>query len=178
MTGVGLLRHPPVRVPPGRCYGRADLRLAPGWQAGMPALAAASRRIGPRVVHTSPLERCRLPAAALAGLLGIPVRIDQRLVELDFGDWDGRCWDALPREALDRWAADPLGFAAPGGETGHALIARMREVRDALLGAGIAALVVSHGGPLRLLGPMLRGDDPDLLRPAPALGMLELVDIA
>ena len=69
MTRIGLLRHPPVLVAPGRCYGRADLPLAPCWQAGMPALAAALRRIDPRVVHTSPLGRCRLPAEALGRLL-------------------------------------------------------------------------------------------------------------
>ena len=167
-----------MRVPPGRCYGHADLPLEPGWQALMPALAASLRPIGLRVVHTSPLERCLLPAEALGLLLEVPVRIDRRLVELDFGDWDGRLWDELPREALDRWAADPVAFAAPGGESGRSLIDRVRQVRDALVDAATGAVVVSHGGPLRLLGPMLRGQDPDLLRPAPAPGVLEMVELS
>ncbi len=164
-------------MPPGRCYGRADLPLLPGWQATVPALAATLRGIAPRLVHTSPLQRCREPADALGTLLDIPVRIDPRLVELDFGDWDGRRWDALPREALDRWAADPLGFAPPGGESGRALVERVTRVREELAGTGAAAIVVSHGGPLRLLGPMLRGQDPDLLRPPPPIGGLELVQV-
>ncbi len=144
----------------------------------MPALAAALRPTRPWIVHTSPLERCRLPAQALGLLLDCPVRIDRRLIELDFGDWDGRLWDDLPREALDRWAADPPGFAAPGGESGQSLIDRVREVRQALADAATAAVVVSHGGPLRLLGPMLRGQNPDLLRPAPAPGVLEMVELS
>jgi alpha-ribazole phosphatase len=37
--------------------------------------------------------------------------------------------------------------------------------------------VVSHGGPLRLLGPMLRGEAPDLLAPAPAMGRIESLRI-
>lgn len=164
-------------MPPGRCYGRADLPLVPGWQAGLPALAAALRPIDPRVVRSSPLERCRLPAEALGRLLDIPVQPDPRLLELDFGDWDGRDWDALPRDALDRWAADPVGFAPPGGEAGRSLIARVAQACGELLAAGTGALVVSHGGPLRLLGPMLRGQHPDLLRPAPRPGALDLVDI-
>ncbi len=143
----------------------------------MPALAAALRPINPRMVHASPLERCRLPADALGRLLGIPVQADPRLLELDFGDWDGSDWDALPREALNRWAADPSGFAPPGGESGRALIERVAQACGELLEAGTGAVVVSHGGPLRLLGPMLRGQAPDLLRPAPAPGVLELVDI-
>ncbi len=166
-----------MRVPPGRCYGRADLPLLPGWQATLPALVAALRPIHPQVIHTSPLQRCRLPAEALGRLLDIPVRTDPRLIELNFGDWDGSDWDALPRQALDRWAADPSGFAPPGGESGQALIERVAQACRDLLHDGAAAAVVSHGGPLRLLGPMLRGEKPDLLRPAPGLGVLELVDV-
>ncbi len=143
----------------------------------MPALAATLRPIVPRAIHTSPLRRCREPAEALGALLDIPVRIDPRLVELDFGAWDGQDWDALPRPALDRWAADPVGFTPPGGESGRALVERTVQVRDALTGAGVAAVVVSHGGPLRLLGPMLRGQHPDLLRPPPPPGTLELVEM-
>ena len=151
--------------------------MLPGWQATLPALAAALRSIHPRVIHTSPLQRCRLPADALGRLLDIPVRTDLRLIELDFGDWDGSDWDAVPRQALDRWAADPSGFAPPGGESGRALIERVAQACRDLLHAGESAVVVSHGGPLRLLGSMLRGETPDLLRPAPRLGQLELVEI-
>ncbi len=167
-----------MRVPPGQCYGRADLPLEPGWQAAMPALAASLRPTGPRIVHTSPLGRCLMPAETLGLLLDVPVRIDRRLIELDFGDWDGRPWDELPREALDRWAANPAGFAAPGGESGRSLIDRVRQVRDALVDAATSAVVISHGGPLRLLGPMLRGQDPNLLQPAPPPGVLEMVELS
>ena len=144
----------------------------------MPALAAALRPAEPQTIHTSPLTRCLLPADALGLLLDVPVRIDRRLIELDFGDWDGRRWDDLPREALDRWAADPAGFVPPGGESGQSLIDRVRQVRDALVEAGTGAVVVSHGGPLRLLGPMLCGHDPDLLRPAPPPGVLHVVELS
>ena len=167
-----------MRVWSGRCYGRADLPLLPGWEATLPALAAALRPVRPRMVHTSPLQRCRLPAEALARLLDIPVRTDPRLIEFDFGDWDGADWNALPRQALDQWAADPPGFAPPGGESGAALIERVAEACHDLMHAGSSAIVVSHGGPLRLLGPMLRGEKPDLLRPSPGLGELIIVKIA
>ncbi len=163
-------------MPSGRCYGRADLPLLPGWQATLPALAAALRPIHPHLIHTSPLQRCRLPAEALSQLLAVPVRTDPRLIELDFGDWDGADWDTLPGQALDQWAADPPGFAPPGGESGQALIERVAQFCHDLLHGGGCAVVVSHGGPLRLLGPMLRGEKPDLLRPAPKLGILELVN--
>lgn len=170
-----LLRHPPVRSPPNCCYGRTDLPLADGWTALLPGLVAALRELAPALIRTSPLQRCRLPAAALARHLQIPLRIDPRLAELDFGEWEGLDWDRVPRAALDLWAADPAGFAAPGGETGAALIARIRAVLADLSGDGVSSLVVSHGGPLRLLGPLLRGAEPDLLASPPGLGMLQIV---
>lgn len=141
----------------------------------LPDWLAALRPLGVHSVRTSPLRRCLSPAEALAAALDIPLQVDPRLAELDFGDWEGCSWSEVPRAALDRWAADPVGFAAPGGETGAALIVRVRAVLADLLDQAKSCLVVSHGGPLRLLGPMLRGEPPELLAPAPALGSLQTI---
>ena len=162
---------------PNRCYGRTDLPLAAGWQALIPDLVARLRDLEPALIRTSPLRRCRLPALAIGRLLDRPVELDPRLIELDFGLWEGVDWDEVPRAALDRWALDPHGFAPPGGETGAALIRRARAVRAELVADGRCCLVVSHGGPLRLLGPMLRGEAPDLLAVPPPMGALQVLEI-
>ena len=115
-------------------------------------------------VWTSPARRCRMVAEALG-----PHTVDARLQELDFGTWEGQAWDAVPRAMLDAWAADLMGFAPPGGESGAALVARA-----GAFVAGLAAgdhVVITHGGPLKVLGAMLRGSPVDLLAPAPALGV-------
>lgn len=166
-----LIRHPPVEVAPGTCYGRMDLGLSAEGRAAVPRLAAAIRQAGVAVVWTSPALRCRVVAEAS----GAPVIVDARLLELDFGAWEGVAWDAVPRDALDRWAADPLGFAPPGGETGAALIARVSDLNAAIAADGRDCAIVSHGGPLRLLPPLIRGEPPDLLAPAPPLGSVQLI---
>lgn len=158
---------------PNHCYGRTDLPLASGWRNHLPELAQSLASI--RLIHTSPLSRCRLVAEALAERLRVPMRVDPRLIELDFGEWDGLDWDVVPRDALDRWAADPAAFAPPGGETGWALIERIGAFLNDLRLDRRCCLVVSHGGPLRLLGPMLRGEAPDLLAPGPSMGELRIV---
>ena len=71
---------------------------------------------GVREVWSSPAVRCRGLAEAIAAVLRVPLREDQRLWELDFGAWEGRPWETIAREDLDRWALDPLGFAPPGGD--------------------------------------------------------------
>ena len=149
----------------GRCYGRTDLLLADP-QDGE-ALAAQLRPLG-GAVWSSPAARCRV----VAGLVG-PHQVDGRLAELDFGAWEGMHWDDVPLDALDRWAADPVAFAPPGGESGGALIARIRQFC-----AGLPEgdhVVISHGGPLKVLAALLRGESVDLLAPAPGLGSVTIV---
>lgn len=164
-----LARPPPVRVAGGVCYGRLDVPCRDDGEASALAARIAAHR--PAAVWSSPSLRCR----AVAEAVGLAVGFDARLLELDFGAWEGVAWDDISRALLDAWAKDPLGFAAPGGETGAALLARVREVAADLRASPGPVAVVSHGGPLRLLGPLLRGEPPDLLRPAPALGSIELV---
>ncbi len=163
---VVLVRHPPPDIPPGVCYGRLDLTVRTTDAVRIGAQLAA---LNLTLAWSSPALRCRMVAEAS----GLPVRHDTRLLELDFGAWEGVTWDGVPREALDRWAADPLGFAPPGGESGAQLLARVRDMHRAILAENADCAVVSHGGPLRLLAALLRGEAPDLLAQAPPIGSVQ-----
>lgn len=157
-----LVRHPAPAIAPGTCYGRLDLDLGPVGEAALPHLVAALPRLQ---VWTSPARRCR----RLADLLSPTPTIDHRLRELDFGAWEGLPWDAIPRAALDAWAAAPEAFAPPGGESGAALLHRIGSICRDLPASGI---VISHGGPLKLIAAILRGEQPNLLAPAPPIGSI------
>lgn len=167
---VVLVRHPPPDVQPGVCYGRLDLPLHPVAAATIGHLATSLPCGGIARIRTSPSQRCRILADALGELCGAQPATDVRLQELDFGAWEGVPWDEVPRAALDAWAASPMRFAPPGGESGASLVARMSAVHDDLRRAGESCLVVSHGGPLKVLGALLRDEAPDLLAPPPPLG--------
>lgn len=142
---IHLIRHPAVAVPPGICYGQSDvaLREAPD---------ALGQRLRARLpahftLLSSPLSRCRL----LAETLGEP-QLDARLMEIDFGDWEMRSFDAIGRAAIDVWAADPLHFVPPGGESVAAVAQRAcAALADALQNAKGPLVIVSHGGPLRAI---------------------------
>ncbi|WP_428376839.1 histidine phosphatase family protein [Lichenicoccus sp.] len=165
MTTIVLLRHPRPALPEaGLCYGRLDPELRPGWQAEIDALTLPVLRDA--LLWTSPSRRCAAPARRLAARLGLQVRVDERLQELDFGDWEGLSWDQVPRAALDLWAGDLLAFAPPGGETGAALVERVGRFHGMLRADARSAIVVSHGGPLRVLSPLLRDVPVDLAAPA------------
>ena len=60
---------------------------------------------------SSPLGRARDTAEALG--LAMPVEVDERWVEVDYGELEGRALGAVPAELWARWRADPA-FAPPG----------------------------------------------------------------
>lgn len=167
---LALIRHPAVRGGAGRCYGRLDLPLTePGHD--IPPIVTALGPLRGAMILTSPLRRCAQLAEAIAAAWAQapPVR-DARLLEMDFGAWEGRPWDEIPRAALDAWADDLLGFAPPGGESGAALLARVSALWADVAARGKACILVTHGGPLRILTALAEGCAPDLAAPAPPLG--------
>jgi alpha-ribazole phosphatase len=166
---VVLVRHPAVSIAPGICYGRLDVML----KDGVGDLPADPAFVGIRRVWTSPARRCRELALAIWG----DAADDPRLLELDFGAWEGRTWDSVPRDLLDDWAASVVEFAPPGGESGAALIARVSAFHDDLMRAAEDCIVVSHGGPLKVLRALLTGRQVDLLAPAPAIGSVEVFEV-
>ena len=170
-----LVRHTPVLVAPGTCYGRRDVALRAQAAGDIAAVVARLGSVRPDSVRTSPARRCRALADAIAGARGGVVGEDARLLELDFGAWEGLAWDDVPRAALDRWAADLWGFAPPGGESGGALVARCRAAYAALP-AGGCHVVVSHGGPLRVLGALAAGVAVDLGVAAQGLGEVRVFE--
>ena len=108
-------------------------------------------------LHASPLQRARL----LAEALGDP-SLDPRLMEIHFGEWEGRLFDDIGRDALDAWVAAPLDFAPPGGESPRQMAERVRAfLADLRRTAPAAAVVVAHGGPLRALAGELLGLPPE-----------------
>jgi alpha-ribazole phosphatase len=168
---IALVRHPSVSVAPGLCYGRRDLCLDADGLGAIPRMAASLRAFP--TIWTSPARRCR----EVADAIGPAPRLDERLLELDFGDWEGMAWNDVPRDMLDCWAAEPRHFAPPGGETGAALLARVRSFHRTINDEGRDCAVIAHGGPLKLLGALLRGQQPDLLAAAPLIGSIEILSI-
>jgi alpha-ribazole phosphatase len=93
-------------------------------------------------ILTSPMKRAARLAEGLARARGLDLSTDARLAEMDFGAWEGRRWDDIPRAELDAWAADLLNARPHGGESVAMMAARAAEALDDCAGA----LVVTHMG--------------------------------
>ena len=105
---------------------------------------------------SSPLERCKETARALAAEQAQPVKIatERGLVECDYGDWQGRPLKELAREKL--WKviqSHPASVTFPGGEAMAAMSARaVAAVRRH------DALVEAEHGPHAVWAAVTHGD--------------------
>jgi broad specificity phosphatase PhoE len=107
-----------------------------------PAVAGVSRLV------TSPLRRARETASALG--LAVPVEVDHRWTELDYGEFEGRRFTEVPTETWRRWREDPT-YSPPGGESIDAVGRRGRDACEHLAvdSAGADVAVVSHVSPIK-----------------------------
>lgn len=108
------------------------------------ALAAAVQ--GAARVVCSPLLRTRETAEAL----GLPVEIDERWVEIDYGSLDGTPLRDVPAALWAEWRAD-IGFVPGGGESLASLGARVREAAADLVEEARQhdVVVVTHVSPIK-----------------------------
>jgi broad specificity phosphatase PhoE len=137
----------------GLLLGRLDppldeLGLA---QASAAADALAAGVTGVSRVICSPLARARDTASFIAARFGAEVDVDDRWIELDYGEYDGVALTDVPADEWARWRADPA-FAPPGGESLASLRTRvdgaLDELRDSLVD-GSDVVVVSHVSPIK-----------------------------
>jgi len=151
-----LIRHTRPDVPEGLCYGRTDVPLD---EADLErGIARIAQHLPPGMpFHSSPSSRCARLQAALAGNTGGKVLTpDPRLMELDFGAWEGQLWSALPRHETERWTRDIVDEAPPGGEKLRDMVERVEafamDLRRAAAEEGAGKVgIVGHAGSLKVL---------------------------
>ena len=155
--------------------------------ASAEALAAALPA-SVQLAHHSPLQRCAQLARALQALRpGLALHADARLQELDFGDWEGRAWDAIGRAPVDAWTADFASHRPGGGESLADMLQRvaaaLAAARAAPNGSGNAVLWITHAGVARCVQWLLRHGSATLPRAdqwpvaAPGFGAWEVLDL-
>ena len=133
------------------------------------------------VIISSPLRRCRCFAEHLANQLGLPMRVNEHIKEMYFGDWEGIStqviYEAEPEQLANFWQF-PTQYHAPNGESliqfqqrifiGFEQIYTQIQAQN-----GQKALVITHGGVIKLLTCLAQQQNLDNLLKMPAeLGKL------
>ncbi|MBL8701803.1 MAG: histidine phosphatase family protein [Alphaproteobacteria bacterium] len=167
MTLVALLRHAPTDWNRDkRLQGRADIAITASSRAEL-----ATRRVPAPYDNwrtlSSPLARCLDTAAAL----GLVVTPEPRLVEMDWGAYQGQTIDELrQRHGADFGANERRGLdmLPPGGESPRQVQARVAPLLAAIARDGRPTLLVTHRGVIRAVyaaavGWTMTGDPPHAL---------------
>ncbi len=146
---IYLIRHSKTIATPGLCYGRTDIALDDNFadelakiRTKLPELHADCR------VFSSPLSRC----TQLAEQLSEHVETDDRLLEINFGDWENIPFDALDSDELRHWTDNFVTSRAPNGECFTDLFLRAGEFwQDLVQQDAPQALIITHAGTIRAL---------------------------
>lgn len=151
-----LIRHTTPRIAPGTCYGQLDISLAESFEAEAEQVLHWLPPV--ELILTSPLQRAQRLAVHLARGRQCELRSDARLMEKNFGVWEGKAWNEIARKEIDAWAEDVMGYAPPGGESAQQVVQRTK-----ILLSEIAQLpqqriaLVAHGGSIRAMLAQMGG---------------------
>ncbi|HUJ04747.1 MAG TPA: histidine phosphatase family protein [Streptosporangiaceae bacterium] len=155
-TTTLLLRHGQTELSTERRFaGRGDIPLT---AEGVRQAGLAGRRLartGVDVIVTSPLQRSRRTAEAVAEATGAPLVVDQDLAEADFGAWEGLTFGEARQkwpDELAAWMGSP-DAVPPGGESFAMVALRVLAALDRLTSGypQATAVVVSHVTPIKTL---------------------------
>ncbi|MBI1244667.1 MAG: histidine phosphatase family protein [Alphaproteobacteria bacterium] len=166
-TRVAFMRHGPTAWNAAkRLQGRADIDLTDKTVGFL-----KERRLPPEVdgwhALCSPLARCRQTAEAL----GLAARTDPRLIEMDWGEFEGRSVAQLRADIGAEFThneARGLDFTPPKGESPRMVRARVLPLLREIARAGRDTLCLTHRGVFRAVYSQARGwdmtgDPPDAL---------------
>jgi len=155
----------------GGVAGRTDIALSERGRQAVKALRASLPAVFavastgenlPPAWCCSPVQRTVETASLLCG--DAPLASDPRLVELDFGDWEGSTWEAVHRDhgaQLAAWGENWVSGAPPNGESFAQQLARCALWLDEAQGErGDVRVAVAHGGTIRALLSLLLGHAP------------------
>jgi alpha-ribazole phosphatase len=152
-----LVRHAQPLVESGVCYGVLDVAAdaAATWQA---ARSLAQALPGGAPVISSPLQRCELLAQVLQGIRpDLAYKTDQRLVEMNFGCFEGQRWDGMARQALDDWTVDFWQHRFGGVQSVAEFMAQVSSAWDEARLAAQDQVWMTHAGVIRAVQLLARG---------------------
>ena len=147
---IVLIRHTSVGIEKGTCYGWSDVPVADTFET---EAAITKQNLGSTefdAVFSSPLTRAR-KLAAYCGYEN--PQIDDRLKEMNMGDWEMKKFDEIQDENLQKWYDDYMHLAATNGESFPILYARVSSFLDEIKSRPYKNVAVfAHGGVLICAG--------------------------
>lgn len=151
---IFLVRHTTPKIDSGLCYGQSDVGLAESFEAEWLSFRSKIAHLESPLVFSSPLQRCfKLAQKAVTHFDFSEQFIDDRLMELNFGDWELKAWRDIPQGLVGEWTDEHVKQAPPNGESFVELHERAKAFLYDLAKHqnNKQALVFTHAGVIRAL---------------------------
>ncbi len=146
---IYLIRHTRPDVAAGVCYGQSDVPLA---ESFADELALLSEKIAfpvRSVVMSSPLHRCLQLATGMFD--ESLIQIDDRLMEVCFGDWEMQAWDDIDPVELAYWGNNFVSTSSPNGESLECMSHRVMSLWNNLDHLNQDYVLFTHSGVIRVI---------------------------
>ena len=117
---IYLVRHTETVAPKGICYGQADVNIKEPY---LDIFQEIKKQLpSDAVVYSSPLLRCK----KMAEFFSENIIFDNRLKEMNFGNWELLAWNDIPLEEINPWMDNFVTVRVPNGESFEDLYRRVR----------------------------------------------------
>lgn len=142
---IYLIRHIEPNFEKGICYGQLDVPIPNNYKE-IQAKIIKDIINDYDAVFSSPLTRCKLLAVQISN----KVVFDDRLMEVNFGNWEGMKWDDINVVELNNWMKNYIYIAPPNGESLNELVNRFSNfVTDLKKQNFKKVIIVTHAGIIR-----------------------------
>ncbi|MCC5932298.1 MAG: alpha-ribazole phosphatase [Cyclobacteriaceae bacterium] len=149
---ITLVRHTRVQIESHVLYGHTDVPLASTWQGDFNEVLSKVNTDSQVVIYCSPLSRCVKLAERLSEKLSAKIIKEDRIKELNYGEWEEKHLNTLPQDQLVRWKSNFVNQSCPGGETFRQLLIRsLASIDDIKQTPHKEVIVVTHSGVIRAL---------------------------
>jgi len=146
---IYLVRHTTPNIATGICYGQTDVLLMESFHI---EAANVQAQLPPDIdiIFTSPLSRCVSLAKRIRFRKNVPIVADNRLMEMNFGQWELMPWNLIERAPLKLWMDDYVNIVVPGGESYRMLYERcVSFMNDLKKTTYRSAVITTHHGVLK-----------------------------
>ena len=150
-----LIRHTSVAVKAGICYGQSDVEVANSFEEEKKQVAAHIENIQFDKIYSSPLTRCKLIAESLFDKREIV--FDERLKELNFGNWELKSWDDIYADPKGKvWMDNYQTLPTLNGESYPEMVKRISAFLEELKKeAQKSVVIVAHAGVIRIFKSLI-----------------------
>ena len=155
---IDFIRHTTPQIASGICYGQADIDVADSFEhESSQILNTLKQNKGTNdydYIFTSPAKRCHLLAQKINQHQQTPIELLIRsdLQEINFGDWELRAWDDIPRTETLPWTEDFIHSRPPQGECLLDMQTRVHDFLKEILSLDVKYIAVcTHAGVMRLI---------------------------